>query len=238
MNAANAMTRDPVTVREDTPLAEVIRLMLDRHISGVPVVARDGTLVGIVTEGDLLRRAETGTERQRPRWFAFLLGPGRLAEDYVRTHARKAGEVMTRSVVAVPPDTPLADVVTLMEERRIKRVPVVVADCCVGIVSRADLIRALGRTLDSQPDLSSDDAIRDHVLQEIRNSGWAAATNIAVTVSEGVVHLDGVIFDERERSALRVAAESAPGGKDVRDHLTWVEPNSGAAVPAEDEAQA
>jgi CBS domain-containing protein len=115
MNAADVMTRNVVTVGADTSIGQAIALMLDHHVSGLPVLAGDGELVGILTEGDLLRRTETGTERQRPRWLEFLRGPGRLAEDYVQTHGRKVGEIMTEDVVSVGEDTPLAEIVRLME---------------------------------------------------------------------------------------------------------------------------
>lgn len=232
MNAADIMTRDPVTVREDAPIREAIHIMLDRRISGIPVTGANGELVGILTEGDLLRRIETGTERQRPRWIEFLMGPGRLAAEYVHTHARRVDDVMTREVASVTPETSLGEVVALMERRRIKRVPVAQDERCIGIISRADLIRALSRVLDAEPASASDEAIREHVLREIENRPWAATTSITVSVTDGVVDLDGVVFDERERTALKVAAETAPGMRGVRDHLTWVEPNTGITLPA------
>ncbi len=232
MNAADVMTRNPATVREDTPIAEAIHLMLDRRISGMPVSGANGELVGILTEGDLLRRIETGTERQRPRWIEFLMGSGRLAAEYVRTHARRVNEVMTRGVASVTPDTPLRDVVALMERRGVKRIPVVQNETCIGIISRADLIRTLGRVLDAEPTSASDEAIREHVLREINSRPWAATTSVEVTVNDGVVDLDGVVFDERERTALKVAAETAPGIRGIQDHLTWIEPNTGITFPA------
>src|SRR5712691_4551257 len=145
------MTRDVVTVRGNASIAAAIRLMLDNRVSGLPVFGDDDKVVGILTEGDLLRRSETGTERHRPRWLEFLMGPGRIAGDYVRTHGRKVEEIMTRDLVSVTGDTPLDDVVQLMEHRRIKRVVVLEDDVLVGIVSRADLLRALERALEEQP---------------------------------------------------------------------------------------
>lgn len=236
MNAADIMTPDPVTVRSDAPLAEIVHLMLGHHISGIPIVAGNGQLAGIVTEGDLLRRAETATDRRRPRWLEFIMGPGRLAQDYVHTHARKAEEVMTRDVFSVTPDTPLTDVVALMERKHIKRLPVVAGDICAGIISRSDLVRALGRMLDGADRLQrSDMEIREHILREVNGSAWGKGTRITVTVRHGVVDLEGVIFDERKRNALRVAAENTPGVKEVRDRITWVEPSSGVSFCPDDE---
>ena len=236
ITVADIMTREIVTVRADAAVREAIHLMLDKHISGVPVVDAHGRLAGILTEGDLLRRAELGTQTERPRWLAFLLGPGRSAADYVQAHARTVGEIMTADVVSVAPDTPLADVVWLMERKHVRRLPVVSAGVPVGIVSRADLIRALSQMLakDAEP-APGDTAIRRAILAEIERQPWGRRDGVIVTVHDGLVHLDGVIFDERERKALRVVAENAPGVKEVRDHLVWVEPTSGMSIePGED----
>ena len=143
MNAADVMTRNILSVAPDSTIAEAVRTMLDNRISGLAVIDEAGRLVGILTEGDLLRRGETATERHRPRWLEILMGPGRLAEEYVRTHSRRIAEVMTRDPVSVAPDTPLKEIVGLMERHRIKRVPVLDGDAPVGILSRADLLRGL-----------------------------------------------------------------------------------------------
>jgi len=233
MNASDVMTRNIVSVSRDAPVAEAIRLMLDNHISGLPVIDEANQLVGILTEGDLLRRGETGTERHRPRWLEMLMGPGRLADEYVRTHGRKVGEIMTRDLARVTPDTPLDEVVGLMERRRIKRVPVLDGDRPVGIVSRADLLRALARTLEEKPPPAiGDEAIRERILAELAKVSWVPRDGLAITVANGVVDLDGVILDEKERDALRVAAENVPGVKAVEDRLVWVEPVSGTVIEA------
>lgn len=233
MKAADVMTRRVVSVTPQGSVADAVRLMLAHGISGLPVVDADGDLAGILTEGDLLRRAETGTERQRPRWIAVLLGPGRLASEYVHTHGRKVAEVMTRDVASVAENTPLADVVALMERRRIKRVPVLRDGRVIGIVSRANLLRALVGLADEVPDVSTtDDAIRARLLAHLDAQPWSPRTAIDIVVRNGVVDLWGVILDERERQALRVAAENVPGVTAVRDHLVWVEPHSGMVIDA------
>jgi len=145
MKASEIMTLGVVTVRPEASVKEAASLMLERGISGLPVVDASGRLVGIVTEGDLLRRVETGTERSRPRWLEFLLGPGRLANEYVHSHARKVQDVMTPGVITVSKDAPLQDVVSILEQRRIKRVSVTRGDKLVGIISRASLVQALAR---------------------------------------------------------------------------------------------
>jgi len=143
MKAKDVMTSPVVSVEPDTAVLQAVRIMLQRQISGLPVVRKDGRLVGVVTEGDFLRRAETGTERRRPRWLEYLVGPGRLADEYTRTHGRKVEDIMTAEPVTVAEDTALEEVVNLMEKRRIKRIPVLRGNEVVGIVSRANLLHAL-----------------------------------------------------------------------------------------------
>jgi CBS domain-containing protein len=233
MNAADVMTRNILSVRPDAAIAEAIKLMLDNRISGLPVIDEGGRLVGILTEGDLLRRGETATERHRPRWLEILMGPGRLAEEYVRTHGRKIGEVMTRDPVCVRPDTTLKEIVELMERHRIKRVPVLDDEVPVGILSRADLLRGLAGALEATSTAAtSDEEIRERILAELARSAWVPRDGIAITVENGVVDLNGVILDEKERAALRVAAENVPGVRAVEDHLVWVEPVSGTIIDA------
>jgi CBS domain-containing protein len=233
MKASDIMSRNIISVGRDATIAEAIRLMLDNQISGLPVIDAAGKVVGILTEGDLLRRSETGTERHRPRWLEILMGPGRLAGEYVRTHGRKVDEIMTRDLVSVTPDTPLDEIVALMERRRIKRVPVLDGDAPVGIVSRADLLRALARSLEEQPvAVAGDDEIRERILAELASASWVPRDGLAITVTDGIVGLDGVILDEKEREALRVAAENVPGVRAVEDRLVWVEPVSGTIIDA------
>jgi hypothetical protein len=198
----------------------------------LPVIEA-GKVVGILTEGDLLRRSETGTERHRPRWLEILMGPGRLAGEYVRTHGRRVEEIMTRDLVSVTPDTPLDEVVALMERRRIKRVPVLDGEAPIGIVSRADLLRALARKLEEQSAApAGDDEIRERIFAELAKVSWVPRDGLTITVADGIVSLDGVILEEKEREALRVAAENVPGVKAVEDRLVWVEPVSGTIIDA------
>ena len=233
MNAADVMTRNILSVGPASPVVEAIRLMLDNRVSGLPVIDEAGQLVGILTEGDLVRRGETGTERHRPRWLEILMGPGRLASEYVRTHGRKVEEIMTRELLSVAPETPLEDIVELMERHRIKRVPVLEGEKLVGIVSRADFLRALARRLEEQSAVAaSDEEIRERILAELAKVSWVPRDGLGITVENGVVDLNGVILDEKEREALRVAAENVPGVKAVEDHLVWVEPVSGTIIDA------
>jgi CBS domain-containing protein len=230
MKASDVMTRNVLTVGRETSVANAIRMMLDNNVSGLPVLD-NGKVVGIVTEGDLLRRGETGTERHRPRWLEILMGPGRMAGEYVRTHGRKVREIMTTDVISVAGDAPLDEVVGLMERRRIKRVPVVESDVLVGIVSRLDLLRALLRTMEAEHSEQRGDAdIREQILAELAKAAWVPRDGLSISVQDGVVDLSGVILEEKEREALRVVAENVPGVRAVEDHLVWVEPVSGTVI--------
>ena len=225
------MTPGVATVRPDTTLSDAARTMIQFSISGLPVIDAAGKLVGIVTEGDLLRRAETGTERRRPRWLEFIVGPGRMAEEYVHAHGRKVEEVMTPDVITVAEEAPLQEVVRIMEERRIKRVPVISEGEIVGIISRANLVQALARLAEEAPPSQvNDEAIRKAILAELDKQTWAPRSMVNVIVRNGVAELWGTILDEREREALRVLAENCPGVTKVRDHLVWVEPISGMVI--------
>jgi CBS domain-containing protein len=236
MKAADVMTRNVVTVTPTTPIRAAIQLMLDNKISGLPVIDAMGQVEGILTEGDLLRRSEIGTEKQRWPWLDFLLGPGRMASEYVRTHGRICGELMSLDVISVAPDAELAQVVQLMEGRHIKRVPVIENGVLCGIVSRPDLLAALAKALDQPQTASgSDEAIRERVLAEFAKADWAPRSGLTITVTDGIVELDGVILDGHARRALRVAAENVAGVKGVVDRLVWVEPVSGTVIEPQGE---
>ena len=231
MKAADIMTWPVISIEPDAPVQAAIVRMLKHRISALPVVEADGGLVGIVSEGDLLRRSEIGTQRRRPHWLEFLLGPGRLASEYAQTHGRKVKEVMTTDPETVSEDTPLDAIVALMERRRIKRVPVMRNGQLAGIVSRANLMQALASLVPAAAEGSADDAaIRQKLLVEMDQQPWAPKGLINVIVKDGVVSLWGSITDEREREALHVLAENTAGVKDVRDHLVWVEPTTGTVI--------
>lgn len=234
MFAVDVMERNVVSVTEVSTVADAVHLMLERRISGLPVVDRTGRLCGMITEGDFLRRGETGTERKRPRWLEFILGPGRLAGEYAQTHTRKVGDVMTRDVMSAGPSTSLDELVKIMEEHHIKRVPIVVDGRPVGIVSRADLLRALANVLARDTRSISDADIRRNFVAEIEKYPWALGACSDAVVRNGAIELHGIINDERQRLALKIAAENTPGVREVIDRLVWIEPMSGIVVgPAE-----
>ena len=235
MKAQDVMIRDVISIDPDATVLQAARLMLQHHISGLPVIDKDGNLVGVLSEGDFLRRRETKTERKRSRWLEFLIGPGRMAAEYSHTHGSKVSEVMTTEVQTVEQDTALEDVVEVMERRRIKRVPVLCGGQVVGIITRSNLMQAMvSLARKAEPSATDDAGIRERLLAEIKKEQWAPAAMVNVVVKDGVVELWGVIIDERQRQALKVAAENIPGVKTVHDHLAWVEPTSGMTIEPAD----
>jgi CBS domain-containing protein len=236
MKAKDVMTQRVISIAPDANVLQAARLMLQNRISGLPVVDLKGALLGIVTEGDFLRRSELGTEKQRPRWLEFLVGPGKLASEYVQASGRKVEDIMTTDLFTVGEDTPLEEIVHLMEKQQVKRLPVMRDGKLVGIVSRANLMHALAGLAREAPPAAGDDAgLRARLLGELDKQRWAPLATIDVVVRNGVVEFFGVITDEHERQALMVAAENIPGVKGVRDHLAWVEPTSGVVIAREEE---
>ena len=237
MQVKDIMTRNVISVGADEPVVKAARLMLQSRISGLPVIDAKGQLVGVVTEGDFLRRREIGTERQRPKWLEFVLGPGKLAQEYVHTSGRKVAEIMTPDPWTVGEDDSLEGVVEVMERRHIKRLPVIREGKIVGIISRANLMHALASLSREIPaPAGGDSAIRDNIIAALGQQHWAPRVN--VVVKNGVAELWGIVTDDRERQALVVAAENVAGVEKVRDHLVWVEPMSGMAFSSvEDEAE-
>ncbi|HET7806471.1 MAG TPA: CBS domain-containing protein [Pseudolabrys sp.] len=239
MKAKDVMTSAVISVQPGATILEAARQMLQHHISGLPVIEKDGEIVGILSEGDFLRRRETGTGRRRSRWLEFLMGPGKLAVEYSRSHGNKVAEVMTTDVHTVTEDTDLEDIVELMERRRIKRVPVVRGKKVVGMVTRSNLMHAMVSLARAEPKAAKDDAtIRETLLAEMQKESWAPAAMVNVVVRDGVVELWGVIIDERQRNALRVAAGNIPGVKEVKDHMVWLEAMSGMVIEPDDKAAA
>jgi len=226
MLTGQIMTQNVITVSPETAVAVAAETMLDHHISGLPVI-ENGKLVGIVTEGDFLRRAEIGTERKRPNWLQFILGSGQEAADYVQAHGRKVADIMTRDPLTVSESTPLQDLVVTMETRHVKRLPVMRDGRLVGIVTRANLLRAISTLArDVTGPTASDEDVRARLMVKLLEADWRP-NGLQVTVRDGVAHLHGIIVDERARQAAIVAAETTPGVTAVRDHLVLIHNWSG-----------
>src|ERR1700726_2017550 len=237
MRTHQIMTRKVITVGTATPIVEAANIMLERHVSGLPVIDEKGKLVGIVSQGDFIRRAEIGTQRKRGRWLKFLLGPGKVASDFVHERGRKVGEIMTLDPCTVTEDATLEDVVRLMEQNNVKRLPVMRGDQLVGVVTRSNLLQAVAELAREVPDpAADDDHIRNHIIASIEKADWGPL-GLGVIVRNGHVHLSGIITNERFREAAVVAAENVSGVRKVHDHLCWVEPMSGMYLNSqEDEA--
>ena len=219
MRAQQIMPEHVITVGADTTIVEAANTMLRHHVSGLPVVDAQGGLIGIISEGDFIRRAEIGTEGKRGRWLTFLVGTSRVAADFVHAHGRKVGEIMTPEPVTVTEDTPLDQVVRIMETSDVKRLPVLRGDRLVGIVTRSDLLAAVADLAGKTAGLSADDDnIRRVVSTEIEQAAWRPC-KLKVSVRDGVVSLSGVVGNKNARQAAIVAAENVPGVKKVIDNL-------------------
>jgi len=235
MRAHQIMTRQVITVAADASIVDAANIMLDKHISGLPVIDKAGALVGIVSQGDFIRRAEIGTQRKRGRWLKFFVGPGRAASDFVHERGRKVGEVMTSEPHTVTENATLEDIVELMERNNVKRLPVVREDKLVGIVTRTNLLQAVaGLTRDVPDPTADDDHIRSRIITSMEKTDWAPF-GLGVIVLNGVVHLNGVITNEGSRQAAIVAAENISGVKKVHDHLCWVDAASGVYLNSEED---
>jgi len=237
MRAHQIMTRSVITTSPDTTILEAAKTMLQHHVSGLPVVDAASKLVGIVSEGDFIRRSEIGTQRKRGRWLKFLLGAGVAATDYVHEHGRKVSEVMTTDPITVVEDATLEQIVTSMETNGVKRLPVVRGGKLVGIVSRANLLQAVASLVREIPDpTADDDHIRSRVIAAIEKNDWSPY-GLNVIVRDGIVHLSGVITDESSRQAAMVAAENVAGVSKVHDHLCCVDTMSGMYLESAEDVE-
>lgn len=221
MRAMDVMTSGVITVGENATVPEAAKLLADHGISAVPVVDKESRVIGMVSEGDLLHRAETGTERRRSWWLEMMSSTNKLAGEYIKSHSGKVKDVMTRDVLSVTEETPLADIAVLLETNRIKRVPVLRDGKLVGIVSRANLVRALAVTIEETADgaEADDRSIREKLLAELKQQKWAEVSPANVTVKDGVVHLWSSNLSDQEKRALLVAAENIPSVQRVEDHM-------------------
>ena len=221
MLAHDVMTSTLVTVSESTTIHEAARLMSERDVSALPVVDGSGRLVGIVSEADLLRRSEIGTEITRPWWQEAIMPGFLLAKDYLRTHGQQVRDVMSTHVISAPPTATLSDIAALMERHRIKRIPIVEEGRLVGVVSRANLVQALAsvRFSPGNAAIDADRAIRTDLLSRLARQSWTDFGDRNVTVSEGVVHLWGLVGSPEEREALVTLAAEVPGVKRVEDEM-------------------
>ena len=212
MRALDVMVRDVVTVHPDMDVAEAVKLLIEHDVSALPVLNNEGNLVGVLSEADLIHRAEIGTEKHRPWWLEAVTGGSTLAEEFAKSHGKKVGEVMTDGVISVTEETPLSEIAALFERKRIKRVPVVKDGRLVGVVSQSNLIQALASLIGRTDHIDeSDRQIRLELLSRLQEQSWTDFGSRNITVSNGVVHLWGLVGSEAERKALLALAEGVPG---------------------------
>ena len=219
MRVSDLMSQKVVSVTPDTPVTEVAALLVERRLSAVPVVAGGGGVVGIISEGDVMRRPETGTERHSPWWFRAFAARDVLAEHYTKSHGLSARDVMTSHVVTISPDASIGEAADLMEGRRVKRLPVIKDGLLVGIIARADLIRALAMAPMLQAGAHDDTAIRERLEEALEEKRQMFAGDIFVTVHEHTAHLWGRVESATQSHAAEVLARGVPGVRTVKSHL-------------------
>jgi CBS domain-containing protein len=222
MRASDVMVRNVITIGPDDDVVHAAKMLAEHDISALPVVDEHRRILGILSEADLLRREELGTEKLRPAWLEAVMPSSQLAADYSRSHGRKVRELMSETVFTARADTPLSEIAALLERKRIKRVPIVEGDKLIGIVSRANLIQALASA--AKPPVSgsaapTDQAIRSEVLNRLEKQPWTGFGERNVIVTDGVVHLWGLVGSPEERKALLALTESVPGVRGISDEL-------------------
>jgi CBS domain-containing protein len=235
MQVRDVMTPNLISVGEDATLLEALRTLVDRKVSALAVLDDKGAAVGVLSEGDLMRRAELGTQKRRPAWLEFILGGGRTAEDYLHSHGRRVGEIMTRGAFTVETYAEIAEAVDQMIAHKVKRLIVVSDGRAVGVLSRSAVLKALLVALPEPGAPRSDAEIQADISAQFDREPWAPRGGVRTVVEGGIVTLEGAISDDRLRPALKVLVENIAGVKGVRDQLAWIEPNSGFLVPAEEE---
>jgi CBS domain-containing protein len=222
MKAADVMVHDVITVKPEDDVAVAVELLLDNDVSALPVVGDDGKVVGVLSEADLIHREEIGTEKQHPWWLEAVMPASTLAGEFAKSHGHRVDEVMTIGAVTASEDTPLAEIATLLERHRIKRIPIVRDGKLVGVVSRSNLIQALASSLphtDTGTGTTTDRSIRLDLLDRLHHKEWTDFGEINVIVKDGVVHLWGLVGSAPERRALLALAEEVPGVVGVTDEM-------------------
>ena len=231
MKARDIMVTNVITVGPNSSVRDVADILLKHRISALPVVDKHGKLIGIISEGDLVRRAELGTDYRRSWWLGIFMRKSNeeLAIEYLKSHARRVKELMTRDVITARPATPLRNIAELLEKHHIKRVPILASGKVVGIVSRANLIQALATLRkEIEPNTVTDSMIREKVMALFRSEQWSKQAILNATVQDGTVKLWGQVDSEAEREAARVAAESVAGVRVIENNVLVLPAGNGA----------
>lgn len=220
MNASDIMTKTVITGKPDTTVAQAAELMTRHRISAIPVLGTDGSILGIVSEGDLMRRVEGATDRTRSWWLSLFAEPQTSARGFIQEHGQHLKDIMTTEVTTVTPHTPVGQIAQLLEKRHIKRVPVVAGGKLVGIVSRANLLQALA----AQPVVhirseADEDEKRDIVLGALAQVPGLNPVHLNVIVTNNRVDVWGIVNSNDEEAAAKVALEAIDGLGEVSVHL-------------------
>ena len=226
MRIKDVMTSPVVSITEAAPLSDAITLMIQDHLSGLPVLDAIGQLSGVLSEGDLLRRVELGSGAADASWWSWLLSSRQLAETYRRTNGHRVADVMTRAPVTIGENDTLNDAARLMQKHRIKRLPVMREGCLVGMLSRADFVKALRGFIAPtyEEAVISDGEIKARILAELAHQDWAVNCEVGVAVHQGRVVLTGSVPSHDHRASARIAAENVFGVVSVNDRLNVMEP--------------
>lgn len=219
MRAKHVMVAPVKVGRADMTVREVAKVLTENGISALPIIDNQGHVVGIVSEGDLIHRAEIGTQKHRSWWLSMFVSNIQLAQEYAQAHSKLVRDVMTNEVISVSPETPLTEIAELFERHRIKRVPVCENGGLVGIVTRANLVQAIATAPQKVHDNLNDEQIREKAQKRLAAEHWANPNTVNITVNNGAVHLWGTITSEAERKAIHVAVENIAGVKEIKDNL-------------------
>jgi CBS domain-containing protein len=239
MRVKDVMAKQVVNVSPRASVADALDIMTRSRLSGLPVIDEKGSLVGIVSEADFLRRAELGTAKPAAHWLESIFLPGRAAEVYARAHAKHIDQIMSTDVATIDENASLGDAVALMEGRRVKRLPVVAGGKVVGMITRADFVHALAlfvrQPYEENP--VGDAEIKRRIEAELKAQLWAPTALLDIVVENGVVNLYGVLSDEHERNALRALVENVEGVRESHDHMVWAGFSGTVARSPEDSAK-
>lgn len=219
MQAKHVMVFPVKTGDSEMSVRDVALILTENRISALPIVDQANRVIGIVSEGDLIRRAEIGTEKHRSWWLSLFTSNWQLAQEYAKSHAGKAKDVMTTDVICVTPDTPLSEIARLFERHGIKRVPVLEDGKLAGIVTRGNLVQAIATAPLREQRPAGDEQIREKIQKELESEAWANPLLVNITVHGGVVDLWGIVRTDAERNAVRVVIENIQGVNAVNDNL-------------------
>jgi CBS-domain-containing membrane protein len=220
MKASDVMVRKVVTTHPQAPVSEVAKLLVDNDISALPVVDHAGHVVGVISEADLMRRQELGSEKTRPWWLEAITPGATLAKEFAHSRGKRVEELMSTKVISATEDAPLREIASLLEKHRIKRLPILKNGKLVGIVSRSNLVQALasGKS-DKVPAAENDRQIRADIVARLAEQDWTDFGDRNIIVVDGVAHVWGLVGSPNEREALIALAEDVPGVTGVRDEM-------------------